>query len=219
MITRRTANTAFLSGAILAAAPGLLAAEDVQTIELPEPRKEGGKPLIQALMARRSIREYSSRPLPPQILSDLLWAALGVNRPASGDRTAPSWRHFIAIDIFVAMASGTWRYEPARYRLLQHSHEDIRAVTGTQDFVATAPVNLVYVANGARMGDASPEDRRLYAFTDTGFVGQNVYLFCASEGLATVVRGAVDRDMLARTMRLERSQFVTLAQTVGFPKE
>ena len=117
------------------------------------------------------------------------------------------------------MAEGIWRYDPKAHRLSPHLRGDIRAQTGTQDFPATAPVNLVYVADGSRMGDASLDDKRLYAFTDAGFIGQNVYLFCASEGLATVFRASVDREALARTMRLDRSRFITCAQTVGYRKE
>jgi nitroreductase len=218
MMTRREANLVLFSGAVFAAAPGLAAARELHATELPAPRRDGSMPLFQALNARRSVREYSARPLPLQVLSGLLWAAFGVNRPASGDRTAPSWRHSIEIEIYVTTAEGVWRYEPKAHRLLPHMQGDIRAQTGTQDFPATAPVNLVYVADRTRMGDSPREEQRLYAFTDTGFIGQNVYLFCASEGLATVFRGSVDREALAQTMRLASSQFITFAQTVGYPK-
>jgi nitroreductase len=98
------------------------------------------------------------------------------------------------------------------------AHHVRNAQTGTQDFVGTAPLNLIYVAHGERMQDISAEDRHLYASVDTGFIGQNVYLFCASEGLATVFRGAVDYQTLANTMKLGAGQFVTFAQTVGYPK-
>ena len=215
MMTRRTASAALASSAILAAAPSL-AATDSTVRELPPPRTEDGKPLIQALRQRRSIREYSDLPLPAQVLSDLLWAAFGINRP-SGDRTAPYWRHIMVIEVYTAMADGVWLYEPKRHVLLPHSRVDIRAQTGLQDFVANAPLNLVYVARGERMQDISANERRLYASVDTGFIGQNVYLFCASEGLATVFRGAVDYEKLNRTMQLETDQFVTFAQTVGYP--
>lgn len=187
-------------------------------MELPPPRTDGGKPLIQALRLRRSIREYADKPLAAQVLSDLLWAAFGINRPAMGDRTAPYWRHVMVIDIYAAMADGVWLYEPKRHALIPHLSTDIRAQTGMQDFVGTAPLNLIYVAHGERMQDISAEDRRLYASVDTGFIGQNVYLFCASEGLATVFRGAVDYETLAKTMKLGADQFVTFAQTVGYPK-
>ena len=181
------------------------------------PRSEGGQPLTIALKRRRSTREYSERPLAPQVLSDLLWAAFGVNRP-SGDRTAPYWRHVMVMDIYVAMADGVWLYEPKAHTLLPHMKDDIRAHTGLQDFVATAPLNLVYVAHGERMTDISAEDRRLFASVDAGFIGQNVYLFCASEGLATVFRASVDGAKLARLMQLPEQQFVTFAQTVGHPR-
>jgi len=174
-------------------------------------------PLINALKLRRSIREYTGRPLLPQVLSDLLWSAFGINR-SSGDRTAPYWRHIMVIDIYAAMADGVWAYDPKTHALLPHLAEDIRAQTGLQDFVGTAPLNLIYVAHGERMSDVSPEERRLYASVDTGFIGQNVYLFCASEGLATVFRGSLDQAKLGRTLKLPDQQFVTFAQTVGYPR-
>ena len=125
MITRRAASACLATGAILAAAPGL-AAKGPTELELPPPRTQGGKPLIQTLRLRRSIREYSDRTLPLQVFSDLLWAAFGINRP-SGDRTAPYWRHIMVIDIYAAMANGVWLYEPKRHVLLPHLPADIRA--------------------------------------------------------------------------------------------
>ena len=218
MVTRREANLAMLSSAVLAAAPGLAMAQTSPPLELPPPRASGGKPLTDALKQRRSTRDYADRPLLAQVLSDLLWAAFGVNRPASGDRTAPSWRHAIEIGIYVTTAEGVWRFEPQGHRLKALLRGDIRAQTGVQEFVRTAAVNLVYVADGNRMHNASPEDKRLWAYTDTGFIGQNVYLYCASEGLASVFRGSLDRDALARTLQLERHEFITCAQSVGYPK-
>ena len=217
MMTRRQAGAGFLASAALAAAPLVPAAQPLKPIELPPPRSDGGMPLIAALKLRRSTRDYSDRALPAQTLSDLLWAAFGVNRP-SGDRTAPYWRHIMVIDIYVAMADGVWVYEPKAHGLLPHLPGDIRAQTGLQDFVATAPLNLIYVAHGERMTDISREERRLYASVDTGFIGQNVYLFCASEGLVSVFRGAVDYKKLEKAMQLPDEQFVTFAQTVGYPK-
>jgi nitroreductase len=216
MITRRQANAGILASAA-AAAPVLAAAEESKAITLPPPRKDGGEALFRALNLRRSTRQYSDRKPPPQVLSDLLWAAFGINRP-NGDRTAPYWRHVMVIDVYAAMEDGVWLYEPKTHTLQPHLSDDIRAATGLQDFVGTAPLNLVYVAHGERMTDVSPEDRRLYASVDTGFIGQNVYLFCASEGLASVFRGAVDYAKLARLMRLPEQQFVTFAQTVGYPR-
>jgi nitroreductase len=209
-------NAGILASAAAATAPAS-AEEETKAIALPLPRSKGGKPLIEALALRRSTREYADRPLTTQLLSDLLWAAFGVNRP-SGDRTAPYWRHIMVIDVYAALANGVWLYEPKQHALLPHLRADIRAQTGQQDFVGTSPLNLVYVAHGERMQDIAPQERRLYASVDTGFIGQNVYLFCASEGLATVFRGAVDYAKLDRTMQLGRDQFVTFAQTVGYPR-
>src|SRR5665647_2386838 len=215
MMTRRQANAGILASAALAAVPAFAATQKLKPIELPPPRSEGGMPLMNALKLRHSTREYSDRPLPAQTLSDLLWAAFGINRP-NGDRTAPYWRHVMVIDIYVAMADGVWQYEPRTHSLLPYLQDDIRAQTGLQDFVGIAPVDLVYIAHGERMTDVSPEDRRLYASVDAAFVGQNVYLFCASEDLATVFRGAVDHRKLAATLNLPDEQFVTFAQTVGY---
>jgi nitroreductase len=178
---------------------------------------DGGKPLMQALQARRSTREFAGRALPDQVLSDLLWAAYGVNRP-SGDRTAPYWRHIMVLDVYAAMADGVWFYDPQRHGLVRHSGADIRAQTGQQDYVGSAPLNLIYVAHGERMKEVPWEARRLYASVDSGFIGQNVYLFCASEGLATVFRGAILSEQLGKTLKLGDGQFVTFCQSVGYPK-
>jgi len=199
----------------VSAAPSAAAAEARM---LPAPSKEGGMPLMQAINLRRSTREFSPKKLPEQVLSDLLWAAYGINRP-SGDRTAPSWRHIIVIDVYAAMEDGLWLYDPKQHALVPHPAGDIRAQTGQQEFVRHAPLNLVYVANGSRMSELTPENRKLYCSVDSAFIGQNVYLYCASAGLATVFRGAVDYPKLARAMRLDHDQFVAFAQTVGYPKE
>jgi hypothetical protein len=145
----------------------------------------GGMPLNSALQARHSTREFSDQSLSKHALSDLLWAAFGINRP-NGDRTAPYWRHVMVIDVYLPMQDGVWLYQPIPHILQLHLPGDIRRQTGYQDFVATAPLNLIYVAHGERMTDVSSEERRLYASVDAGFIGQNVYLFCASEGSATV---------------------------------
>ena len=213
-ITRRQVNGALLALGAMSAMPGGAFAQEPRV--LPPPRKESGRPLMQALQARRSIREYSQRPLSAQVLSDLLWAAYGVNRP-SGDRTAPYWRHIMVLDIYASMSDGVWFYEPRQHALHLRISTDIRAQTGIQDFVATAPLNLVYVVHGERMTDISTEERRLYGSVDAAFAGQNVYLYCASEGLATVFRGAVDYRKLGRAMQLPDGQFVAFAQTVGYP--
>jgi nitroreductase len=190
--------------------------DTLQPIVLPPARTSGGPTLTAALTMRRSTREYSDRPIPLQVLSDLLWAGFGVNR-SNGDRTAPYWRHVMVLDIYLAMADGVRLYEPATHALLPHLSGDIRRQTGNQDFVATAPLEVIYVAHGERMTDVSVEERRLYASVDSAFIGENIYLFCATENLGTVFRGSVDHAALAQLLRLPDGQFVTFAQTVGYP--
>lgn len=213
MMTRRELGM----GVAAAAAMGMAPAQAGTVRSLPAPRQSGGMPLMAALKLRRSTREYADKALPVSVLSDILWAGFGINRP-SGDRTAPYWRHIMVIDVYAAMADGVWLYDPKGHALVAHMKDDIRPETGLQDFVATAPLNLIYVAHGERMTDISPADRRLYASVDAAFIGQNVYLYCASEGLASVFRGAVDYAKLGQRLGLPEQQFVTFAQTVGYPR-
>jgi SagB-type dehydrogenase family enzyme len=176
----------------------------------------GGMPLMQALKARHSTREFASKALPPHMLSNLLWAASGVNRPETGQRTAPSAHDWREIDVYVTTADGAYRYDPPTHTLIKVVAGDIRPLAGVQDFVATAPLNLVYVADLNRMSGASAEDKVFYSATDAGFVAQNVYLFCASAGLAVVVRGLLDRDALGAALGLGSHQRIILAQSVGY---
>lgn len=191
--------------------------EDLKPIKLLPPQTDGGKPLMQALKERKSTREYSPRELPPQVLADMLWASCGVNRPASGLRTAPTAKNLQEIDVYVANADGLYIYDARENVLVPVISGDIRAATGSQPFVKDAPVNLIFVADYAKMLGMDEMSKDLYAATDTGYVSQNVYLYCASAGLVTVVRGWVDRPALAKVMKLRRDQKVILAQTVGYP--
>ena len=186
-------------------------------VSLPAPRTEGGKPLLQTLRERQTARAFSAKKLPAQIVSDLLWAAFGINRPEAGKRTAPSARNWQEMEVYVIMEEGAYLYDAKANKLSVVARRDLRKLAGTQDFVATAPFNLVYVADTTKMTGASDDDRMLYAGADTGFIGQNVYLFCASEGLATVVRGSLDRKALAAALKLPGHKKITLAQTVGYP--
>lgn len=195
-----------------------VSAKDPDPVKLPPPQTTGGMPLMQALQERHSSREFSAKPLTPQLLSSLLWAAGGVNRADSGKRTAPSARDWREITIYVATADGTYVYDPNAHALRLVLARDLRALTGQQDFVAGAPINLVYVADHSRMQDASAEDITRYTAADAGVIAQNVYLFCASAGLNTVVRGSVDRAALGKALGLAAHQQIVLAQTVGYPK-
>ncbi len=189
---------------------------ELEPIRLLKPRTDGGIPLMQALQNRKSTRLFNSKPLPPQLLSDLLWAAFGVNRGSSGKRTAPSAVNWQEIDIYVALEKGVYLYNAQEHSLKPIKAEDIRPSVGRQPFTATAPVNLIYVADRSRMGQAKEDDKTFYSAADTGFISQNVYLFCASENLATVVLGLVDRKALANTLGLTDQQKVILAQPVGY---
>lgn len=197
-----------------------VAEENHPLVKLPQPQFATSAPIMQVLQKRKSTREFSKEKLPVRTLSDLLWAAFGVNRPETADRTAPSTRNWQDIDIYVATADGLFLFDAKDQALKMILAQDIRAQTGTQDFVGDAPVNLIYVSDFTRMdADTSQEDRKIVAAIDTGFIAENVYLYCANTGLATVVRGSVDKEALARTMKLKSTQWITAAQSVGYPKK
>jgi SagB-type dehydrogenase family enzyme len=187
-------------------------------IKLPKPQTDIGKPLMKVLKERRSAREFSQEKLPIQILSNLLWAAYGINRPESSGRTAPSAMNCQDIDIYLAMADGLFLYEPKEHALKLIIPRDVRELTGRQSFVKEAPINLIYVSNFARMTRVRQEEKEFFSGAHTGFIAQNVYLFCASEGLATVVRAMIDRAALSNVINLREDQKITLSQTVGYPK-
>jgi SagB-type dehydrogenase family enzyme len=184
---------------------------------LSAPQTEGGMPLMKVLKERQSAREFSTQSLPDQVLADLLWAAFGINRPDSGKRTAPSARNWQEVDIYLVMEDAAYVYDPKAHSLKVITNGDLRKLTGRQEFVAKAPLNLVFVADISKMGGVSPESVDLYIGADVGFISQNVYLFCASEGLATVVRANVDRKGLGKALNLTDHQRIVLSQTVGYP--
>ncbi len=199
--------------------PCVTFAQELTPVKLLKPQVEGGKALMQVLNQRKSSRRFSNEKLSLQLLSNLLWAACGVNRQGSGKRTAPSAVNLQEIDIYVAMSEGLYLYDAGRHLLTPVLAGDIRAKTGTQAYVKNAAVNLIYVADFSRMERIkSDESRVFYSAADTGFISQNVYLFCASEGLSTVVRGMIDRSDLAKVMGLGPHQKIILAQSVGYPK-
>jgi len=202
-------------GVVLVSVSCLLA-QDLKPIPLSQPQTDGGRPLMQVLKERKTTREFAPGKLRPQLLSNLLWAAFGINRP-DGKRTAPSAMNWQEIDIYIAMAEGLFLYDAKENRLDPVLEQDIRQATGSQTFVATAPLNLIYVADLSKAG--SGPETELFTAADVGFISQNVYLFCASENLATVVRGSIDRVSLSKAMKLRPNQKIILAQTVGYPKK
>jgi len=187
-------------------------------VSLPKPDTSGGMPLMRALKARKSSRLFSKRPLPDQVLSNLLWAAFGINRP-DGHRTAPSARNWQEISVYAVTETGAYLYDARTHALRLVVGGDLRGKTGTQDFVAQAPLDLVYVADLSKIDSRSDDDRAMYTGADCGVIAQNVYLACASEGLAVVVRASIDRPALAAAIHLTRDQRIILSQTVGYPKE
>ena len=196
----------------------LTLAQDLKPTKLPDPQTTGGMPLMQALKERKTSREYSTKELPPKVLSNLLWAGFGISRPDEGKRTAPSASNKQEIDIYVTTPKGLYLYDAKSHTLNPVFAGDIRAATGKQSFAGVAPVNLVFVADLSKMGGGFDTQKGMTANVDTGFISQNVYLYCASEGLATVARGWFDREELTKKMKLRSDQLVILTQTVGYPK-
>ena len=187
-----------------------------QPIELPPPQKTGGMPVMEALAKRSTARAFATNDLAPQQISSLLWSAFGINRP-DGKRTAPSANNKQETDIYVLLKSGAYIYSAVSNKLDLVGTNDIRALGGTQEFVKDAPVTLVFVADLAKRG-GNNEGARNAANIDVGYISQNVYLFCASEGLVTGARGSVDRKALGEKLKLRPEQLIVLAQSVGYPK-
>ena len=213
-------RASFLLGLVLATVSFSLfsAAQAIKPVQLPPPQTKGGRPLMQVLSDRKSTREFGPGTLSPQTLSNLLWAAFGINRP-DGRRTAPSAMNWQEVNIYVATPEGMYIYDAKDNALNPVLSGDFRAATGTQSFVKDAAVNLVYVSDLSKTDDASSSEAEVYSAADVGFIAQNVYLYCASEGLATVVRGSIDKPALAKTLNLQANQKIILAQSVGNPKK
>jgi nitroreductase len=203
--------------ALLLVPLGLIAGQELKPVVLPTPQTSGGKPLMQVLKERKSVRDFGPEQISKQMLSNLLWAAWGINRD-DGRRTAPSASNRQEIDVYVITADGASVYDAKANALKPVVPADIRKLAGTQAFVADVPVNLVYVADTAKLGGDDP-GKLATANADTGFIAQNVYLFCASEGLGTVVRGSVDRAALGKALNLRAEQRIILAQSVGYAKK
>ena len=193
--------------------------QELRGIPLVKPQMDSGRLLMHVLKERKSSRTFSNKKLPIRVLSNLLWSACGINRPGTGKRTAPSAMNWQEIDIYVATAQGLYIYDPHGHKLDPVLAQDLRGLTGTQPFASDAPVNLIYVADFAKMGNTPQDLKDFYSATDTGFIAQNAYLYCASEGLATVFRGSINREVLAQTMKLRPEQKIIAAQTVGYPKK
>jgi len=187
-------------------------------IELPAPQKTGGKPLMQALNERSSSRDFVDKDLSDQQLSDLLWAAYGINRPETSKHTAPTSRNRQDIEIYVTTSKGVFLYKPEEHALVQIINEDMRKISGVQDFVKDAAVNLIYVSDFDKLGDSDHHVKTMTAATHCGFIGQNVYLYCASEGLISVFRAMIDKEEIKKTLKLGENKHAIYAQSVGYSK-
>ncbi len=230
MNRREFIRTSAATGAVLMTENSSSAlARELEPIQLLEPQIDGGRPFMQVLKDRRSSRAYSAEKLPLQVLSNLLWAAFGINRPDKGMHTVPSGGSRQDIDIYVATAEGVYVYDAKVNMLNPVLTEDIRSLSGRQhppsivpaDRIPPldeAPVNLIYVWDGSKKSKIPTDEENLQlAFAHTGFISQNVYLYCASEGLATVVRLWFDRPALEKKMGVRPEQYITLVQSVGYP--
>jgi len=194
-----------------------------QDISLPAPDKTGGKPLMQALNERQSTRSFTKDTLTRQQLSDLLWAGWGINRADQKKRTAPSSRNLQEIDVYAAMQEGLYLYDAESNKMKQINDKDIRRFCGSQDFVADAPLNIVYVADMAKLnkkeGDEIKDSDLLQSYANAAFIAQNIYLYCASANLGCVVRASIPEEKLLIEMGLRSNQVIILSQTVGVPKK
>lgn len=216
-LQRSSCLTMIVTGLVLLTSA--LAAQEAAPIKLPAPTMDGGMPLMQALKARHSEREFGAAKLSPQVLSSLLWAAWGINRP-DGHRTAPSASNKQEIEIYLTRPEGAFVWDAVTNTLNPVAAGDLRGATGTQPFPATAALNLVYVADMSRAGrPATDPQQAMNIGADAGAIVQNVYLFCASEGLVSVVRASVPKEALAKQLKLRDTQLIVLAQSVGYPKK
>jgi len=186
---------------------------ELKPIALPPPQLTGGKPLMEALQQRKTTREMKPEKLSPQQLANLLWAGFGINRPQDGRRTAPSAMNSQEVDLYVAFPEGLFLYEPGANELKPVMAKDLREKTG-QTFSKDASLVLIFVADLSRLGKAKPDLRTYYAGFDGGCISQNIYLYCASDGLATCVYD-LNRPAVAETMGLKPEQYVVMAQAVG----
>ena len=203
--------------------------QKLQSIVLPKPETDGGKSILASLLERKTTRTISSKELPIQVISNLLWAGFGVNRETSGfgkkGRTAPSASNSQEIDLYVALPGGVYIYEATQHHLLPVAEGDFRARSGRRG-AATAPLNIFYIVDISRydlgptqpdraIGD--PEVQKSYYYTDTGFIAQNIYLYAASFGLAAWFHNC-DKENTVREFNLKPTQHVLFAQTVGYPE-
>jgi len=175
--------------------------------------------VLDALRNRRSTNSFQIQPLPKQKILELLWAAWGINRPDSGKRTAPTAMNAQEIDIYVLLAEGAYVYDAKGNQLSPVVPEDLRPKSSMQAFMKDAPVHLIFVADYAKYRGIPQSQKELYSSCHTGFIGQNVYLYCAAQGLGAHFYANVDRTSLKDSMKLREDQTIIFGQAIGYPKE
>jgi len=202
-------TVAFLSSSLFA---------QQKVVELPAPEKEGGKPLMEALNERHSARAFANKKMPEQTLSNLLWAAYGINREEAGKHTTPTSKNVQDMQVYITTQDGAYLYLPKQNAIKKVVDEDIRASMGEQEFTANAALNLIYVSDFSQYEGGDEITKKITASAHCGFIGQNVYLFCASEGLNSVFRAWIDKDLIHEKLQLGENQHVIYTHTVGYPK-
>jgi nitroreductase len=182
------------------------------------PAAAGSATLSEAFRNRKSTNAFQSQPLPKELLLDLLWAAWGINRPDSGKRTAPSAMNTQEIDLYVLLPDGAYVYEAKQNQLTPVSDQDLRAKTGAMKF-QDVPVHLIFVADYAKYRMGTQSQKELWSSAHTGFIGQNVYLYCAANGLGAHFYAGIDGAALKDSLKLRADQAVLFGQAVGYPNE
>lgn len=193
-------------------------AQEMKTIQLNAPNKTKGEAVMKVFNERKSVREFAQKELSPQDLSDLLWAANGINR-SDGKRTAPSAKNVQDVDLYVLTKDGAYLYDAKAHALNPVTPGDHRAaVAMQQDYVKTAPICILLVSETTRMGDPASEQTKLMCAVDVGIVCQNINIACAGLGLATVPRGWMDHKALKSILKLTDTQLLLMNNPVGYPK-
>jgi Nitroreductase len=193
-------------------------AQQLQEIKLNDPDKGRGTAVIKALSDRVSVREFNEKALDIQDLSDLLWAANGINRP-DGRRTAPTASNKQEIDVYAILPEGAYLYDAEAHSLKPIEKGDFRAlVAGPQEFAQSAPISLVIVANLEKLGDATLEQTRLIAAVDVGIVCQNINIFCSAVGFANVPRATMNKAELQKVLKLSETQIPLMNNPLGYQK-
>ncbi len=191
-----------------------LPAQELQTIKLADHSKDRGLSVMEALSVRASVKEWSGSELKLQDLSDLLWAANGVNRPGEGKRTASSAMNAQDIDVYVLQKEGAYLYNAFKQELEPVKNGDLRGLVGTQE----APVVLILVSDISRFRAGEDSLRLQWAAIDAGIVSQNIALFCAATGLKTRPRAGFDKEKLKKVLNLKDTQYPVLNHPVGYEK-